>query len=67
MIQKSKKGNPVIGRKVKTLKTIENRAGVKIEKGEICEIFQAYRGYGIKTKDNRCVTRVYAFDITDAV
>lgn len=56
----------IIGAKVVVLFDMENRAGDKIEKGEIAEIFQSFRGYGIKAIDERgrrYITRVSHYDV----
>lgn len=65
MISKSTKRNPIIGRKVKTLKDIKNKGGTKINSGEVCTIIYSYRGYSIKSSDGKIITRVNACDITD--
>lgn len=61
-----KRPKKIIGAKVVVLNDIENRAGDKIEKGEVAEIFQSFRGYGIKVideKGRRGITRVSHYDV----
>ncbi len=52
------KKRKIIGAKVRLLVDIENRGGVKFKAGEILEIWQAYRGYGLKSTDGRFITRI---------
>lgn len=58
MLNRTKKYGKVIGRKIEVLRDIVNAGGVEIKAGEICTITQSFRGYGIKTDDNRSITRV---------
>ena len=61
-----KRPKKIIGAKVVALDDIQNRHGDVIEKGEIAEIFQSFRGYGIKViKDGekRFITRVSHYDV----
>jgi len=61
-----KRPKKIIGAKVVVLNDIENRAGDKIEKGEVAEIFQSFHGYGLKVIDERGrrkITRVSHYDV----
>lgn len=61
-----KKPKRIIGAKAVVLDTIHNNAGQTIERGEVVEIFQSFRGYGIKTVTNGkriSITRVSHYDI----
>ena len=61
-----KRPKKIIGAKVVVLDDIQNRRGDVIEKGEIAEIFQSFRGYGIKVIDKRGVRyigRVSHYDV----
>lgn len=53
----------IIGRKVRTLCSMNSKGGTVIEKGEICTIVQSYRGYGIRTDNYRQINRVDKSDI----
>lgn len=56
----------IIGAKVVLLSDIKNKAGDKMEAGEIAEIWQSFRGYGLKTKrEGRIIyiARVSHFDV----
>lgn len=56
------KRRKIIGAKVRLLVNVENWGGVKFEAGEILEIWQAYRGYGLKSQDGRHITRIEKSD-----
>ena len=61
-----KRPKKIIGAKVVVLDDIENHAGVKIEKGEVAEIWQSFRGYGLKVIDEngrRDITRVSHYTV----
>lgn len=61
-----KRPKSVIGAKAVLLDEIRNRGGDVIEAGEIVEVWQSYRGYGIKAViDGRTIsiTRVSHHDI----
>lgn len=61
-----KRPKKIIGAKVVVMADIKNRAGDKIEKGEVAEIFQSFRGYGLKAIDERGrrdITRVSHYDV----
>ena len=61
-----KRPKKIIGAKVVVLDDIQNHAGVKIEKGEVAEIWQSFRGYGIKVIDEngrRDITRVSHYEV----
>lgn len=53
----------IMGAKVRTLCKLKNKAGIVIEKGEICTVVQSYRGYGIRTDDYRQINRIDKADI----
>ena len=52
------KRHKIMGAKVRLLVNVENIAGDKFKAGEILEIWQAYRGYGLKSQDGRYITRI---------
>ena len=52
------KRRKIIGAKVRLLVDTENRGGIKFRAGEVLEIWQAYRGYGLKSNDGRFITRI---------
>ena len=61
-----KKPKRIIGAKAVVLADIQNNGGQVIEAGEIVEIWQSFRGYGIKTTDAGRViriTRVSHYDV----
>ena len=62
-----KKPKKIIGAKVVVLSDIQNKAGDVIEKGEVAEIFQSFRGYGLKVIDENGkrhnITRVSHYDV----
>lgn len=57
------KRRKIIGAKVRLLVSVENRGGVKFEAGEVLEIWQSYRGYGLKSDDGRYISRVQRHEI----
>ena len=62
-----KRPKKIIGAKVVVLDDISNRAGQVIKKGEIAEVWQSFRGYGIKIVDENgqriSITRVSHYDV----
>jgi len=62
-----KRPKRIIGAKVVVLEDIQNNAGDKIEKGEVAEIWQSFRGYGLRIVDEngkkRYITRVSHYDV----
>lgn len=61
-----KKPKRIIGAKAVVLCDLKNKAGDVIEAGEIVEICQSFRGYGIKTTDagrKKYITRVSHYDV----
>ena len=61
-----KRPKKILGAKVVLLSDIENKAGDKMEAGEIAEIWQSFRGYGLKTKHEgrtNYITRVSHYDV----
>lgn len=57
------KRRKIIGAKVRLRVSVENGGGVKFEAGEVLEIWQSYRGYGLKSDDGRYITRVQRHEI----
>ena len=57
-----KKPKRIIGAKAIVLEDLRNNAGDVIKAGEIVEIYQSFRGYGIKTTNEQgrkiSITRV---------
>ena len=62
-----KRPKKILGAKVVVLSDIQSCAGVKIEKGEVAEIWQSFRGYGLKVRDDdgsvRYINRVSHWDV----
>lgn len=62
-----KKPRRIIGAKAVVLSDLRNNAGDVIKAGEIVEIWQSFRGYGIKTINESGrkirITRVSHYDI----
>lgn len=62
-----KRPKRILGAKCVVLADLRNKAGDVIEAGEIVEIWQSFRGYGIKTtkNDGRTIhiTRVSHYDV----
>ena len=61
-----KRPKRIIGAMVVVLDDIENKAGDTMERGEIVEIYQSFRGYGLKTKKNGrtiYINRVSHYDV----
>lgn len=62
-----KKPKRIIGAKAVVLDDLKNNAGDVIEAGEIVEIYQSFRGYGIKTTNESGrkihITRVSHYDV----
>lgn len=62
-----KRPKRILGAKVVIVNNIENNAGDKFESGEIAEIWQSFRGYGLKVKGEdgrvRYITRVSHYDV----
>lgn len=62
-----KKPRRIIGSKAVVLCDLINKAGDVIKAGEIVEIWQSFRGYGIKTTNETgrkiLITRVSHYDI----
>lgn len=63
----SKKPRRIIGAKAVVLGDLRNKAGDVIKAGEIVEIWQSFRGYGIKTTNESGreirITRVSHYDV----
>lgn len=57
------KRRKIIGEKVRLRVSVENGGGVKFGAGEVLEIWQSYRGYGLKSEDGRYITRVQRHEI----
>lgn len=62
-----KKPRRIIGAKAVVLCDLRNNAGDVIKEGEIVEIWQSFRGYGIKTTNESgrkiYITRVSHYDV----
>ena len=61
-----KRPKRIIGAKVVLVADIQNNAGDKMEAGEIAEILQSFRGYGLKTRhEGRTIyiTRVSHYEV----
>lgn len=62
-----KKPRRIIGAKAIVLEDLRNNAGDVIKAGEIVEIYQSFRGYGIKTTNELgrkiYITRVSHYDV----
>lgn len=61
-----KRPKKILGAKVVLVSDIQNRAGDKMERGDIAEIWQSFRGYGLKMKrEGRTIyiNRVSHYDV----
>lgn len=61
-----KRPKRIIGAKAVLLEDTRNKAGQMIEALEVVEVFQSFRGYGVKVeKDGKtiCITRISRYNV----